>query len=55
MIDRIAHLPLNALPLGDFTLRLIVRRGGGEVACEVPVKVVEQRSVTTRWICVSFD
>ena len=32
MIDRVAQLPLEALPVGDFTLRLIVRCGGDEVA-----------------------
>ena len=41
VIDHSAQLPLEALPLGDFTFRLVVKGAGDEVVREVPLRVVE--------------
>ena len=41
VIDNTAQLPLEALPAGDFTLRLIVKGAGDEVVREVSFRVVE--------------
>ena len=41
VIDRIAQLTLEPLPVGNFTLQLIVNESGDEIVREVPVQVVE--------------
>jgi VWFA-related protein len=41
VIDYTAQLPLVALPVGDFVLRLVVQGVGDEVAREAPLRVVE--------------
>jgi hypothetical protein len=41
VIDQVAQLALEPLPIGDFTLRLVVNGDGDEVVRELPVKVVE--------------
>ena len=41
VIDRIAQLTLEPLPVGNLTLQLIVNESGDEIVREVPVQVVE--------------
>jgi hypothetical protein len=39
VIDHMAHIPMDPLPVGDLTLRLLVKAGGDEEVRDVPLRV----------------